>query len=141
MLEDIQVAIDFTSRRKHPNEPAETIRSSMNGQLQKKGASFYLSYVESTPELGQMTHMIKLADDQALIMRKGTTNMRLPLTLGEETTGQYQSPVGPFVIAATMKAYEFNWDEKTGDVLITYVLHLQNEFAGEFSLQFKLKAI
>lgn len=140
MSEETNVQIEMTSRIEREKEPDEVTKQALKGQLIQKGTSFYLSYVEKNAEMGESTHVIKASQDQALIMRKGAASMRLPLTKGEETSGTYQSPAGPFQMLAKMEGCNFNWNGEKGILSIVYELNLQNQYVGRFTLEFKLKA-
>ena len=134
------VNIHMISRISREGNQVEQTATEFQGELIKKGTSYYLSYQEEDPELGKTQHILKLGIDQGVIIRRGAVSMRLPFILGEETSGEYQSPYGPFSMRIMTDLFNFNWSGRSGVIHLRYNLELQGETVGRFSLEFHLKA-
>jgi uncharacterized beta-barrel protein YwiB (DUF1934 family) len=134
------VNIHMISRINREGAQVDQTDKELEGELIEKGTSYYLSYQENDPELGMSQHVLKLGTDQGVIIRRGAVSMRLPFILGEETSGEYQSPYGPFSMRALTDFFKMNWSGRSGDIHLRYNLELQGEPVGRFSLEFHLKA-
>jgi uncharacterized beta-barrel protein YwiB (DUF1934 family) len=134
------VNIHMISSIKRDGAQVDRTSKELKGELIEKGTSYYLSYQENDPELGMSQHVLKLGIDQGVIMRRGAVSMRLPFILGEETSGEYQSPYGPLSMRALTDFFKMNWSGRSGAIHLKYNLELQGEPVGRFSLEFHLKA-
>lgn len=75
----------------------ETVAFEANGQYYVKGQGTYVTFQEPN-EQGEVKTIIKIQDEQVLIMRSGAVSMRQTHVKGEWTTGTYTSELGTFVL-------------------------------------------
>lgn len=68
----------------------ETVAFEANGQYYVKGQGTYVTFQEPN-EQGEVKTIIKIQDEQVLIMRSGAVSMRQTHVKGEWTTGTYTS--------------------------------------------------
>lgn len=141
-MEDTRTAVNIhmISQINREGQDVDQTKKDFEGELIKKGTSYYLNYQEEDPELGRSQHVLKLGADQGVIMRRGAVSMRLPFILGEETSGDYQSPYGPFSMRVSTDIFKMKWSGRSGLIHLRYNLELQGEPVGRFSFEFHLNA-
>ena len=85
-----------------------------------------MKYEELASE-GRIGTIVKVNQDQGLILRNGAVKMRLPFQLGAETTGSYEMPLGRFEIAAntTMLGYNELFNKSEGSIRLVYDFTMQ----------------
>ncbi|MFP5107279.1 DUF1934 domain-containing protein [Neobacillus sp. C211] len=97
--------------------------------LQKDGASF-LKY-EEVQEEGNVRTIVKVAGDEALILRGGAVKMRLPFRLHKKLRGSYEMPFGTFETMTLAKRIEHS----DGLIDILYDFTMQGSHAGTYHLE------
>lgn len=97
--------------------------------LQKDGASF-LKY-EEVQEEGNVRTIVKVAGDEALILRGGAMKMRLPFRLHKKLRGSYEMPFGTFETMTLAKRIEHS----DGLIDILYDFTMQGSHAGTYHLE------
>nr|WP_246869638.1 DUF1934 domain-containing protein [Priestia megaterium] len=97
--------------------------------LQKDGASF-LKYEEMQEE-GNVRTIVKVAGDEALILRGGAVKMRLPFRLHKKLRGSYEMPFGTFETLTLAKRIEHS----DGLIDILYDFTMQGSHAGTYHLE------
>jgi uncharacterized beta-barrel protein YwiB (DUF1934 family) len=109
------------------------------GRYYKKEHSFYLQY-EETSEEGEIRTVVKIAGDEALILRSGSVKMRLPFRLHEELNGSYETPYGTLLTTVLTKAINYSdLTNSDGFVDLVYELSTQGSDAGTYHLQMTFK--
>lgn len=118
----------------------ETIAFDVNGLYYVKGQSTYVTFQEPN-EQGEVKTIIKIQDDQVLIMRSGAVSMRQTHKKGEWTTGTYTSELGTFALQTKTDNVLFKWSEekKKGQLFLTYALLLSEQEAGRYTITINLK--
>ena len=96
---------------------------------QKEGASF-LQYEEVLEE-GSVRTIVKVAEDEALILRGGAVKMRLPFRLHKKMRGSYEMPFGTFETLTMTKRIEHS----DGLIDILYDFTMQGSPAGTYHLE------
>ena len=96
---------------------------------QKEGASF-LQYEEVLEE-GSVRTIVKVAEDEALILRGGAVKMRLPFRLHKKMRGSYEMPFGTFETLTMAKKIEHS----DGLIAILYDFTMQGSPAGTYHLE------
>lgn len=97
--------------------------------LEKDGASF-LKYEEVQDE-GTVRTIVKVAGDEALILRGGAVKMRLPFRLHKKLRGSYEMPFGSFETITLAKRIE----HAAGLIDILYDFSMQGKPAGTYHLE------
>lgn len=110
------------------------------GRYYKKGQSYYLQYDEVLDEVTVKT-IVKVADGNAMILRRGAINMRLPFQLKQKLRGSYETPYGTLETTTYTKrlAYSFAEDQNDGSVEIIYDLSMHGSNAGNYHLNITFK--
>lgn len=88
-----------------------------------------------------MKTIIKIQDEQVLIMRSGAVSMRQTHVKGEWTTGTYTSELGTFALQTKTDNVLFKWsdEKKKGQLFLTYALLLSEQEAGRYTITLNLK--
>ncbi|HDR4455596.1 hypothetical protein COJ79_19485 [Bacillus thuringiensis] len=118
----------------------ETVAFEENGQYYVKGQGTYVTFQEPN-EQGEVKTIIKIQDEQVLIMRSGAISMRQTHVKGEWTTGTYTSELGTFALQTKTDNVLFKWsdEKKKGQLFLTYALLLSEQEAGRYTITINLK--
>lgn len=113
----------------------ETVAFETNGLYYLKGNTVYLSF-EEEQETGKVKTIIKIAGEEVTVLRSGAVNMRHVFRKSKETTGNYQSPFGHFTMKTKTENVQYQYNEKTkkGQLFFSYILQLQNQQSGRYSI-------
>jgi uncharacterized beta-barrel protein YwiB (DUF1934 family) len=101
--------------------------------LQKDGASF-LKYEEVQDE-GSVRTIVKLTDEEALILRGGAVKMRLPFRQGAIRNGSYEMPFGVFETRTFTKHLHHTFESGSGSIDILYDFKMQGSPGGTYRLE------
>ncbi|KPU54398.1 DUF1934 domain-containing protein [Bacillus wiedmannii] len=118
----------------------ETVAFEANGQYYVKDQGTYVTFQEPN-EQGEVKTIIKIQDEQVLIMRSGAVSMRQTHVKGEWTTGTYTSELGTFALQTKTDNVLFKWsdEKKKGQLFLTYALLLSEQEAGRYTITLNLK--
>jgi uncharacterized beta-barrel protein YwiB (DUF1934 family) len=110
------------------------------GRYYEKNGSQFITYEEVT-ESGKIKNVIKISNNQVLIMRNGAINMRFSLQKGVKTEGSFENQYGSFPLILNTNKIYFDWDKERqeGELLFSYELYMQHEVVGIYTLSFQLK--
>lgn len=114
----------------------------LEGSYIEKANSTYLRYEEIQNEQVIRT-TLKLGNDQALIMRGGGVNMRLPLNIIEQQVGHYESEFGSMPLMTRTNALNFNRkpDMKSGEFSVQYDLIIGGQSVGNYKLDIQFTEV
>lgn len=101
--------------------------------FEKDNASF-LKY-EEVHEEGTVRTIVKMAGEEALILRGGAVKMRLPFRLNKKLNGSYELPLGMFETTTLARKLDFCVANGSGRVEIEYDFAMQGEHAGSYHLE------
>ncbi|GGE82289.1 DUF1934 domain-containing protein [Priestia taiwanensis] len=118
----------------------ETVAFDTNGLYYEKGKNRYLTFQEPH-EQGEIKTIVKMYDDEVLIMRSGVVSMRQVYKKGHWTQGTYQNTLGQFSMDTKTDNVLVQWSEKTkkGSLFVTYQLLLQGNEAGRYTITINFK--
>ncbi|WP_223594949.1 DUF1934 domain-containing protein [Neobacillus bataviensis] len=108
----------------------ESFELQVFGQYFKKGEATFLKY-EEVQEEGTVRTIVKVAGNEALILRGGAVKMRLPFELNRTLRGSYEMPFGTFETLTLAKRIEHT----EGRIDILYNFAMQGEHAGTYHLE------
>jgi uncharacterized beta-barrel protein YwiB (DUF1934 family) len=91
----------------------EIIEGTAKGDFFQKENASYLQYEEIT-EQGSIRTIVKMAGQEALVLRNGAVKMRLPFRLHQKMTGSYELPFGKFETMTMAKNIDLSCDTGTG---------------------------
>ncbi|MEK4228306.1 DUF1934 domain-containing protein [Solibacillus sp. FSL H8-0538] len=115
----------------------ETYEMWLQGTFVEKTGKPYLRY-EEVQEDKTIRTTVKLTNDQALIMRSGGVNMRLPLNTTQREQGSYESPYGslPIETKTHQLAVELEQGSNVSGRFITqYDLIIGGTSVGNYTLE------
>ena len=115
----------------------ETVRFTTDGRLFKKNNNVYLQFKEDNKETGEVNQIVKMEDnDTVTVLRQGAVSMKQLFIVDEKTEGVYRSPFGTMLMNTSTKDIhiEINEQEAVGKVQLSYQLHMQHEFAGNYNV-------
>jgi uncharacterized beta-barrel protein YwiB (DUF1934 family) len=108
----------------------ETFELVAFGQYYQKNGGTFLQYEEVSEE-GTVKTIVKVAAEEALILRSGAVKMRLPFQLHQTLTGSYEMPFGRFETTTRTKRIEHH--DNSFDIL--YDFTLKGSPAGTYHLE------
>ncbi|MBT2583035.1 DUF1934 domain-containing protein [Planococcus sp. ISL-109] len=124
------VKIKLTTTIRQPGSEEQVMELRAEGVLTEKGGRRYLQYEERQDELDIRT-TVKLGEQEAVVMRSGGLQMRLPFLLDKEQTGNLRNGEGSFML--TTKAHELAVTDSRFHV--RYDLALGNDYVGEYEME------
>jgi len=136
-LQTKDVRIQLSSTISHPGQDEETHEIHATGQYIKKADRVYLKFNEDQSG-DQVQTTVKMGEEDALIMRKGATNMRLPFVLDGKRHGTYGSGPANFNLIVKTNLLEFieKEDGNSGSFTVNYDLIAEGSVLGEYKLLF-----
>ena len=130
-----QVKVKLKTTIRQPNEQPEVYELWATGSLIKKGEYDYLKYAE-VQEDKNINTTVKMGDKEALVLRSGGLNMRLPFVLNAEQTGNYESEYGSLKVTTTTRSMSYEKTEQDGRFVVHYDFLVSGEPVGEYTLEF-----
>ncbi|MGI2327776.1 DUF1934 domain-containing protein [Planococcus sp. YIM B11945] len=124
------VMIKLTTIIRQPDVDDQVMELRSEGTLTEKNNRRYLQYAEQQEEL-EIRTIVKLSDDEAVIIRSGGLQMRLPFLLHKEQTGNLTNAQGSFML--TTYAHELSVSETRFKV--RYDLAMGSAHAGEYEME------
>lgn len=115
-------------------DQGETFELVVFGRFFQKEHASFLQYEEIMEE-GRVRTIVKLAAEEALILRSGAVKMRLPFQLGKSLSGSYQMPFGVFETTTLARKMEYTIDNGSGRIDIVYDFAMQGAHAGTYHLE------
>ncbi|MFD1032940.1 DUF1934 domain-containing protein [Metaplanococcus flavidus] len=128
MAKSVQIKLKTTIRQ--PDMDDQVMKLQADGTLTEKNNRQYLQYREQQDEL-EIRTIVKFNEEEAVIMRSGGLQMRLPFLLHKEQTGNLTNEQGSFMLTTT--AHELS----VGDshFKVRYDLALGADYAGEYEME------
>ncbi|MBT2570865.1 DUF1934 domain-containing protein [Planococcus sp. ISL-110] len=124
------VTIKLTTTIRQPDMEEQVMVLESYGTLTEKNKMRYLQYAEQQDEL-EIRTTVKLQEDEAVIMRSGGLQMRLPFLLHTEQTGNLTNEQGSFML--TTKAHELSVSDTR--FMVRYDLKLGLDHVGEYEME------
>jgi uncharacterized beta-barrel protein YwiB (DUF1934 family) len=116
------------------NGEKETFELTTFGRYYEKNNSFFLQY-EEVMEEGTVKSIVKVSENETLILRSGAVNMRMVFELNKKHAGRYETPFGTMGISTRTKRLAHDITEQKGAIDILYELHMQGSIAGTYHLE------
>lgn len=124
------VDIRLQSMIRHVDQAADKHELTASGTILEKAGKTYLRFVEELEDGQQVRTTVKLEEEDALIMRNGAVQMRLPFTQGETRPGTYGSGPATFDLLVKTTKLEVGADKFTAH----YELHAEGALLGRHEL-------
>ncbi|MDN3449751.1 DUF1934 domain-containing protein [Planococcus sp. APC 3906] len=124
------VKIKLTTIIRQPDVEEQTIEMWSEGTMTVKNDRRYLQYEERQDELDIKT-TVKIGEHDAVIMRSGGLQMRLPFLLHTEQTGNLTNEHGSFML--TTKAHELSASD--AHFKVRYDLAMGSSHVGEYEME------
>src|SRR3954453_18826680 len=114
----------------HQQEGSETMELTVFGRYFEKDGATFLKYEEALEE-GTVRTIVKIASDEALILRGGAVKMRLPFKLHKKLRGSYEMPFGVFETMTMTRRLA----QSQGLIDILYDFTMQGSPAGTYHME------
>lgn len=112
----------------------ETFELMVFGTYFEKGNSAYLRYEEAVEE-GSVRTIVKMAQNNALILRGGAIKMRLPFELNRKLNGSYEMPFGQFATVTKAKRIDYSYENGKGHFGVVYDFSMEGAQASTYELE------
>ncbi|MFB3169867.1 DUF1934 domain-containing protein [Neobacillus sp. 179-C4.2 HS] len=112
----------------------ETFELMVFGTYFEKGNSAYLRY-EETVEEGSVRTIVKMAHNDALILRGGAIKMRLPFELNRKLNGSYEMPFGQFATVTKAKRIDYSYENGKGHFGVVYDFSMEGAPTSTYQLE------
>lgn len=122
---------------------SETYEMWLQGNYIEKAGNAYLRY-EEVQEGKAIRTTVKLGNEQALIMRAGAVNMRLPLNIQEQQMGHYDSEFGSLPLMTRTLELDFQRqleDERSGLFSVQYDLIMNGQSVGNYTVNIQFTEV
>ncbi|MBS4218859.1 DUF1934 family protein [Bacillus sp. FJAT-49711] len=127
------VKIQLTTRVRIDDD-IETYELTVFGTRYQKGNTIYLKYDEVQEE-GTIHTVVKVLQDEAVIMRSGLIKMRLAFSLSEQRQGTHESTLGSLFLMTDTKKL----NHEDGKLSLAYDLSMQGTLAGYYEMDLEYK--
>jgi uncharacterized beta-barrel protein YwiB (DUF1934 family) len=112
----------------------ETFELMVFGTYFEKGNASYLRYEEAVEE-GSVRTIVKMAHNDALILRGGAIKMRLPFELNRKLNGSYEMPFGQFATVTKAKRIDYSYENGKGHFGVLYDFSMEGREASTYQLE------
>ncbi|MDQ0974417.1 uncharacterized beta-barrel protein YwiB (DUF1934 family) [Neobacillus niacini] len=112
----------------------ETFELMVFGTYFEKGNSAYLRYEEAVEE-GSVRTIVKMAHNDALILRGGAIKMRLPFELNRKLNGSYEMPFGQFATVTKAKRIDYSYENGKGHFGVVYDFSMEGAPTSTYQLE------
>lgn len=128
------VHIQLHSSIQHPGQEKETHNIQAIGRYTEKKDSAYLQY-EEEQEGQKIQTIVKLGEQEALIMRSGAVKMRLPFSIEGDRLGEYRNEQVTFKLQVKTNGLSFRQEKgRNGKFSVMYELHAEGSLLGTYEL-------
>ena len=104
------------------------------GTYFEKGNAAYLRYEEAMEE-GSVRTIVKMAADEALILRGGAVKMRLPFEVNRKLNGSYEMPFGQFATETMAKRIDYSYENGKGRFSVLYDFSMEGAPTNTYELE------
>lgn len=130
-----QVKVKLKTTIRQPNEEPEIYELWATGTLIEKRGNSYLKYEEMQDD-NKINTTVKMGATEALVLRSGGVNMRLPFLENAEQTGSYESEYGVLMVSTMTQKIAFEQNKDDGYFVVQYDLNVSGQPVGEYTLEF-----
>lgn len=130
------VNIQLTTIIRQPEMEEQVMELLSQGTLTVKNNRSYLQYDEQLEGL-EIRTTVKISENEAVIMRSGGLQMRLPFLLHKEQTGNLTNEQGSFML--TTKTHELSMSGTRFNV--RYDLSMGASHAGEYEMEIQFMEV
>jgi uncharacterized beta-barrel protein YwiB (DUF1934 family) len=127
----------------HDQGRKETVTQQAEGSLYLNETSTTITYKEENEQVGDIKTIIKVKENETLVMRSGAVGMRQNFQRGKTTLGEYKSTAGVMQMRTQTEnmSYEYKQKAKKGKFTLAYRLNLQGEDVGRHRLTLTFKEV
>ncbi|KQL51141.1 hypothetical protein AN964_19240 [Heyndrickxia shackletonii] len=124
-------------------EEAETYELTLFGEYYQKEQAAFLKYEELLQE-GSIQTVVKVKEQEALILRSGSIKMRLAFDLENEKAGSYEGEYGTLLLTTKTKSLENRKNDSgrlSGKFILKYDLKMQGSIVGTYEMVLEYKEV
>jgi len=139
---NIPVKIHLKTTIDH-GEEVETYELTLFGEYYQKEQAAFLKYEELLQE-GSIQTVVKVKEQEALILRSGSIKMRLAFDLENEKAGSYEGEYGTLLLTTRTKSLESRKNDSdllSGKFILKYDLKMQGSIVGTYEMVLEYKEV
>ncbi|MFC5466487.1 DUF1934 domain-containing protein [Lederbergia graminis] len=136
MMVETQTPVKIHLKNKiQVDDEAETYELTLFGTHYRKKNAIYLKYDEVQDE-GTVHTIVKITNDEAVIIRSGIIKMRLSFQLSQERNGSHESGFGHLFLTTKTKRLQHTEqnNECEGALHLAYELAMEGTVAGYYEM-------
>lgn len=140
MSDKIPVVIDLTSTVENGSEE-ETTHNRVKGDLLSKGQATYIRYNEQTEDEESVRNVVKITEEEMVILRNGPVSMNQRFREGQTTEGHYGTQFGNMHMETVTERMDMTKGlaQGAGKIILEYRLKLQGNKLGRVTLTFAFR--
>ncbi|MFB4163529.1 DUF1934 domain-containing protein [Alteribacillus sp. JSM 102045] len=134
------VEVKMTTNIRQQGEK-DQVNLEAKGELYKKNNFTYVNFKEELDEIGEVSTVLKVGEQEITVIRSGSVAMRQLYQYGEITEGSYETPYGKLITEAETDQVAVMWSDsgKTGRIQFGYDLTLQGSAAGRYDVTISIE--
>lgn len=137
MTKEVFVSIEGSQ----PDLNEETLAIMVPGVYHQRNVKQYIQFDETTDDgKGMIQNMLRIADDQVDISKKGALNSQMIFQIEKETVANYETPYGNLLFQ--IHTHVITVEESTHEikVFLNYTLSMEESHISENTIQIIIKA-
>jgi uncharacterized beta-barrel protein YwiB (DUF1934 family) len=112
----------------------EAFELTVFGRYFQRENADYLQYEEVIEE-GKVRSIVKMAAEEALILRSGAIKMRLPFEVNRKLNGSYELPFGQFATVTKARKINYSYENGKGCFEVLYEFSMQGSPTSTYHLE------
>lgn len=139
----IPIKVKFVTEIRDQAGRKELLATEADGTLYSKEEATFLAYKEMMENVGQISNIIKIKNNEVTIMRSGGVSMRHTYIKGATTSGAYQSPFGMMEMVTKTENVDFTYhtNSRKAKLFLSFQLQMQGEWVGRHRLTFLIEKL
>lgn len=117
----------------------ERAEQQFSGQLYRKGTAIYVQYMEEDEQAGLTRTLVKLAEREIKIIRRGQVEAEQNFSVHEERRGHYRTELGTLPVVTRTLHMNVRMVNGSGEAEWSYQLWIAEESAGTFNLKLTIQ--
>ena len=117
----------------------ERAEQQFSGQLYRKGTAIYVQYMEEDEQAGLTRTLVKLAEREIKIIRRGQVEAEQTFSVHEERRGHYRTELGTLPVVTRTLHMNVRMVNGSGEAEWSYQLWIAEEAAGTFNLKLTIQ--
>lgn len=135
-MEQVQLSLTV---KQTLDDKSEVTRQQYAASATAKQTGWYLSYHEQLEGIGKVHTVIRLKQDEMILLRQGPLQSKQHFKAGTTDETTYASPYGQFSMIIETDHLQITWgEERPAQVEIGYRLWLNEQYIGHYLMKLEM---